>query len=74
MKLDMNMQKIKKNEFKLFITSAQIEPFYLLQLLQFKIFFSGFLQDRGFAIVRNGTSGDFLGFFGCSPSSGMLLW
>lgn len=72
-KLDMNMQK-KKNEFKLFVTSAQIKPFYLLQLLQFNFFFSGFMQRRGFAVVRNGTSDDFCGSFGFNSSSGMLLW
>lgn len=71
-KLDMNMQK--KNEFKLFVTSAQIKPFYLLQLLQFNFFFSGFMQRRGFAVVRNGTSDDFCGSFGFNSSSGMLLW
>lgn len=71
-KLDMNMQK--KNEFKLFVTSAQIKPFYLLQLLQFDFFFSGFMQRRGFAVVRNGTSDDFCGSFGFNSSSGMLLW
>lgn len=71
-KLDMNMQK--KNEFKLFVTSAQIKPFYLLQLLQFNFFFSGFMQRGGFAIVRNGTSDDFCGSFGFNSSSGMLLW
>lgn len=71
-KLDMNMQK--KNEFKLFVTSAQIKPFYLLQLLQFNFFFSGFMQRRGFAVVRNGTSDDFCGSFGFNSSSRMLLW
>lgn len=71
-KLDMNMQK--KNEFKLFVTSAQIKSFYLLQLLQFNFFFSGFMQRGGFAIVRNGTSDDFCGSFGFNSSSGMLLW
>lgn len=71
-KLDMNMQK--KNEFKLFVTSAQIKPFYLLQLLQFNFFFSGFMQRGGFAVVRNGTSDDFCGSFGFNSSSGMLLW
>lgn len=71
-KLDMNMQK--KNEFKLLVTSAQIKPFYLLQLLQFNFFFSGFMQRRGFAVVRNGTSDDFCGSFGFNSSSGMLLW
>ena len=71
-KLDMNMQK--KNEFKLFVTSAQIKPFYLLQLLQFDFFFSGFMQRGGFAVVRNGTSDDFCGSFGFNSSSGMLLW
>lgn len=71
-KLDMNMQK--KNEFKLFVRSAQIKPFYLLQLLQFNFFFSGFMQRRGFAVVRNGTSDDFCGSFGFNSSSGMLLW
>lgn len=64
----------KKNEFKLFVTSAQIKPFYLLQLLQFNFFFSGFMQRRGFAVVRNGTSDDFCGSFGFNSSSGMLLW
>lgn len=71
-KLDMNMQK--KKEFKLFVTSAQIKPYYLLQLLQFNFFFSGFMQRRGFAVVRNGTSDDFCGSFGFNSSSGMLLW
>ena len=64
----------KKNEFKLFVTSAQIKPFYLLQLLQFDFFFSGFMQHGGFAVVRNGTSDDFCGSFGFNSSSGMLLW
>ena len=64
----------KKYEFKLFVTSAQIKPFYLLQLLQFNFFFSGFMQRRGFAVVRNGTSDDFCGSFGFNSSSGMLLW
>lgn len=73
-KLDMNMQKIKKNDFKLFVTSAQSKPFYLLQLLQFNFFFSRFMQRRGFAVVRNGTSDDFRRSFGFNSSSGMLLW
>lgn len=57
----------KKNEFKLLVTSAQIK-------LQFNFFFSGFMQRRGFAVVRNGTSDDFCGSFGFNSSSGMLLW